>query len=123
MFNLLTVNTGWSQTKQQSEYTIKCTMSVNEIMQEQEIIKDSHEYAKANTITEVLLTHINLFYQELNNNGVCEATDIHKDAIESAIKSAKIIGMNYTMFLEDINFIRNTERFSEKLEGIKPSNH
>ncbi len=118
LFNVFTINGIFAQ----QETEIKCKMSLTEIMQQQQFDIDNPKAKKAETITQVLLKELNLFYQE-RNESISIETDKHKDAVLSCIKSAKIIGMDYTMFLEDINIVESTPRFAKRQVKSKTQNH
>ncbi len=95
--------------KKSIKQEINCKLTVNEILNEQLIDIDQVEYHKAKVIAEVLLKEFNDFYLEINNKDISN-TNKHLIAINSAINSADIIGMNYSMFDDDINFINSYKK-------------
>ncbi|MFH2141801.1 MAG: hypothetical protein ABIJ97_05230 [Bacteroidota bacterium] len=94
--------------KAQESYEIKCKMTIEGIMDIQSFKLDVPEFEKAKKIAEVLLYRFELLYLAINNSNISEAIE-QKTIIQSAINSAQIIKMDYSMFDEDLNFINNLD--------------
>jgi len=83
---------------------MKCQMSIEQIVDYQHIEKDSYEYEKAVKITEELFLRFDLFYIAVDDND-SEAIKKQIGAIDVALNSASILGMDYSMFENDIKII------------------
>ena len=90
----------------QEVYTKKCKMTTEEILNIQSFHSDQVEYKKSEKIAEVILNRLELFYNAINNNQILEAKE-QKNHVLSAINSAQIINMDFSMFDEDLEFLNN----------------
>ena len=88
----------------QEKYELKCKMTVEEILRSQAFDIDHPTSENARQISIILNKEFNIIYEQLNQ-GNSEVLSEHIMAIESAIISAIEIGMNYSMFAKDIEFL------------------
>lgn len=83
---------------------VKCKMTVDEILRSQPFDIDEPISEDAKNITLLLFSELETIYIELNNNNIGNIHD-HIELVHSAIVSAIAIGMNYSMFENDLEFI------------------
>jgi hypothetical protein len=88
----------------QNSSELKCTMSVEEILLQQPFDIDDAKSEDARNISISLIDELKSIYEKVNTN-VNEGIELHLQAIDSSIKLANDVGMNYTMFKEDLEFI------------------
>ena len=88
----------------QEQYELKCKMTVEEILRSQTFDIDHPTSENARYISIILNEEFAAIYEQLNE-GNSEGLEEHIIAIESAISDAKEIGMNYSMFAKDIEFL------------------
>lgn len=90
----------------QQKPSAKCQMSIEEILRAQPFDIDDAKSETAKEVATDLFHEIALFYE---NRGVAEnKTNVdHFALVDGIIKKAKSIGMNYSMFAEDLKFIEN----------------
>jgi hypothetical protein len=88
----------------QTTYEIECTMTVDEISAAQPFDVDDPAQESVWSISGILFTELNLMYDKLNN-GLENELEEHIQAINAAIDSAVALGMNYSMFDADLDFI------------------
>ena len=85
-------------------YEIQCTMSVDDILHAQPWDIDHAPSEFANNITMTLFEELEIIYEMVNNQQT-ENLDSHIEAVDSAVESAIALGMNYSMFTADLDFI------------------
>ena len=78
---------------------------VEKIMKQQSFDIDDQEYRKAETIAEVLIEEFTSLHSLKNPEKDAQVEDILKK-IKSALKSAKAINMNISMFSEDVDYYK-----------------
>ena len=88
----------------QESNEIQCTMTVDEILRSQPFDIDEPISEDAKNISILLLSELDIIYNDLSNNNA-ENIHEHIHLIHTAIVSAKEIGMNYSMFEKDLEFI------------------
>lgn len=88
----------------QSTYAPKCRMTIDEIAMSQPYHRDHPKQEDTERIAHIFITEISAAYTLFNNNELSKINS-HKKTIKSAMNQALAIGMNYTMFKEDIDFI------------------
>lgn len=83
---------------------IQCTLSLEEIAQAQPYHRDHPKQEETELIATTLITEFNTLY-ELMNLG--NSTDLinHIEIIESTVNAAITLGMNYSMFQADLDFM------------------
>jgi hypothetical protein len=79
-------------------------MSIEEISSLQPFDVDDPLQESVWSISEILFTELNLVSEKINN-GLENELSIHILAINAAIESAVTLGMNYSMFDADLDFI------------------
>jgi hypothetical protein len=88
----------------QSNFEIQCTMSVEAITQVQPYDVDHSKQEETMELASALISELNLVYDKVNNNitlGLAE----NLEAIQIAVDAAAVLGMNYSMFDVDLQFI------------------
>ena len=97
---------GTSFSQQTNE--VKCTMTVEEILREQPFDIDHFKSEDARYVLIDLFDELETVYDKVNNNltGIANLEE-HFNAIETLIESADVIGMNYAMFDEDLDFVES----------------
>ena len=88
----------------QTTYAPKCTMTIDEIALAQPYHRDHPNQEETERIARVFMTEIAAAYTSFNNKQLSEI-NAHKNTIQLAVEQALAMGMNYTMFKEDIDFI------------------
>ena len=88
----------------QESNEIQCTMTVDEILRSQPFDIDEPVSEDAKNISLLLFSELDIIYNGLSNNNSENIHD-HIQLIHTAIVSAKAIGMNYSMFEKDLEFI------------------
>jgi hypothetical protein len=104
LFFIFIVASSTAQTS--SNPDMKCVMSVEQIIDLQHFDKDSNDAEKAEYIINELFLRFDLFYIALDDNKL-EIMKIQIEAIDVALNSAIILGMNYSMFDDDIKSLEN----------------
>ena len=92
----------------QTSYEIQCTMTLEEISQVQPFNVDHYKQENVRDIVNSLFSELNTIYNKLNNDQG-EPIAEHIQAVHSAIESAEEVGMNYSMFDADLEFIETIE--------------
>jgi hypothetical protein len=85
---------------------MKCQMNVEQIIDSQQFDKDSYESEKVKIITDELFLRFDLFYIAVDGN-TSEAIKRNINAIDVALNSATILGMDFSMFDDDIKSLEN----------------
>ena len=85
---------------------MKCQMSIEQIIDSQQFDKDSYESEKVKIITDELFLRFDLFYIAVDDAKL-EAIKININAIDVALNSAIILGMDCSMFEDDIKSLEN----------------
>jgi hypothetical protein len=88
----------------QNTNVIQCQMTIDEISLLQSFDIDHPKQEETRSIATSLIAELNLVYDELNNNITTEING-HILIIENLILSADALGMNYSMFDADLEFI------------------
>ena len=102
LFFIILINSAYSQ----SQNTVSKNYDLKMIMAEQVYNIDSKECGKAEVIARVLIKEFN-FIASLNEQE--KESEEFKSAVQnikSALKSAELIDMNYSMFKEDIEYYK-----------------
>lgn len=82
----------------------KCKMTIDEIAMAQPYHRDHPKQEDTERIATILITEISAAYTLINNNEQAKLKT-HKNTIQLTVDQAIAIGMNYSMFKEDIDFI------------------
>jgi hypothetical protein len=88
----------------QSPTTIQCTMSIDEIALAQPYHRDHPKQENTEIIAADIISELTLVYDLLNQGNSTNLTS-HIDAIQSSVDEAILLGMNYSMFQADLDFI------------------
>ena len=92
----------------QQSYEIKCEMTVEEVLRKQPFDIDLAIAEKARDLLIELFSEINLVYDEINGGNTSNLKGRIK-TINSLIDTAEELGMNYSMFENDLEIIKNLE--------------
>lgn len=90
----------------QQQQTIKCTMNDRQIMQSQSFTEDALEAEAAREIFKNFTNTLNLAYSNINANATTEI-QLQISEINTFIQTFQNLGLNYSMFNDDIEFILN----------------
>ncbi len=88
----------------QSPTSIQCTFTLEEIAQVQPYHRDHPKQEDTELIATTMITELNAVY-ELISLGNTSTLLSHIEAIDSAVNAAIALGMNYSMFQADLDFI------------------
>ena len=103
----ITANFSYSQTNQQNEGTIneiKCKLTVEEIFLKQPLGIGDPSTGGSKEVARLYIQELNLiYYKEANNISF----DEHIKNIDALIKVSEKMGMNYSMFKEDLDYINS----------------
>jgi len=86
---------------------IQCQMTVDEISLHQSFDIDHPKQEETRNIATLLIAEFNSIYDKVNNNNnnTTIGIDEHILNIDELIIAADILGMNYSMFTADLQFI------------------
>lgn len=101
-FLLIVFNCSGLFAQQTSEPT--CRMTLDEIALAQPYHRDHPKQEETERIAHTLISEISTIYRLFNNNELAKIEG-HKNTIKLAVDQAIAIGMNYSMFKQDIDFI------------------
>ena len=85
----------------------KCRMTLDEIALAQPFHRDHPKQEETERIANTLISEISVVYKLFNNKELAKI-ELHRNTISIAVDQAIAIGMNYSMFKEDIDFIDST---------------
>jgi|TARA_B110000093_G_C12634166_1_gene271467 hypothetical protein len=88
----------------QSNIEIQCTMSLEAITQVQPYDVDHPKQEETMELATTLISELNLVYDKVNNYILLGLAE-NLEAIQIAVDAAKLLGMNYSMFDADLEFI------------------
>lgn len=88
----------------QSPTSLQCTLTLEEIAQAQPYHRDHPKQEDTESIATTLISELTAVY-DLVNQGNSPDVSSHILAIESAVNAAIALGMNYSMFQADLDFI------------------
>ena len=81
-----------------------CRMTLDEIALAQPFHRDHPKQEETERIAHTLISEISAIYKLFNNNELAKIEGL-RNTIKFAVDQAIAIGMNYSMFKEDIDFI------------------
>jgi len=84
--------------------TIQCQMTIDEISLQQSFDIDHPKQEETRNIATLLIAELNMVYDKVNNN-ITLGIDEHILNINELKISADNLGMNYTMFNADLQYI------------------
>lgn len=90
----------------QQQQTMKCTMDDRQILRSQSFTEDAVEAEAAREIFKNFKNTLNLAYSNINNNAPAEV-EIQVAEINTFIQTFQSLGLNYSMFNDDIESILN----------------
>lgn len=88
----------------QSQTAVQCTLTIDQISEVQPFNVDHPNQEETREIATDLYTELTAVY-DLNNQGNSTDLSTHLDAIEISVDAAILLGMNYSMFQADLDFI------------------
>ena len=88
----------------QSPTSIQCTLTIDQISEVQPYNVDHPKQEETRAIAENLISEIVIVY-DLINQGDTSSISSHIASIETFIDQATLIGMNYSMFQADLDYI------------------
>ena len=88
----------------QSPTSIQCTLTIDQISEAQPYNVDHPKQEETREIAENLISEIVIVY-DLVNQGNTSSISSHIASIETFIDQATLIGMNYSMFQADLDYI------------------
>jgi hypothetical protein len=90
----------------QQQYAVICTMDQRQIMQSQSFTEDAIEAEEASALFLNFTNTLVLAYNNINNSSM-QALAVQISAIQTHIQAFQTLGLNYSMFNDDIEFILN----------------
>jgi hypothetical protein len=81
-----------------------CKMTLDEIALAQPFHRDHPKQEETESIANTLISEISVIYKLINTNELAKIKE-HRNTVRLAVAQAIAIGMNYSMFKEDIDFI------------------
>ena len=90
----------------QQQHSMKCTMDQRQVMQSQSFTEDAVEAEEARELFQNFTNTLTLAYSNINNNSLAEV-EVQISAINTFMQTFQTLGLNYSMFNEDIEFILN----------------
>ena len=90
----------------QSPTSIQCTMTIDQISEAQPFDVDHPNQEETRVIAENLILEISTVYTEVNQGNTSNLTD-HIATIEALVNQATTLGMNYSMFQADLDYIES----------------
>lgn len=84
--------------------TIQCQMTIDEISLQQSFDVDHPKQEETRNIATLLIAELNLIYDKVNSNNTA-GIDQNISNIDELILSADNLGMNYSMFDADLQYI------------------
>lgn len=88
----------------QSPTSIHCTLTIDQISEAQPYHVDDPKQEETREIAENLISEIVAVY-DLINQGNTSSLSSHITLIEGYVDQAEVLGMNYSMFQTDLDFI------------------
>jgi len=88
----------------QTPTTVQCNLTIHQIQEAQTFETDHPKQIEVLEIAEGLFAELTTVYDLVNQDDTTGVSS-HIDTIDSLIESAKLLGMNYSMFQADLDFI------------------
>ncbi len=88
----------------QSPTAIQCTLTIDEIALAQPYDRDHPKQENTEIIAADIISELTIIYDLVNQGNSSNLTS-HIDAIQLSIDAAILLGMNYSMFQADLDFI------------------
>jgi hypothetical protein len=88
----------------QTNYEIECTMTVDQISLDQPYDIDDAKQEETRVIATTLLAELQVIYNKVNQN-ITFGLEENIETVKASVLSAQALGMNYSMFDADIEFI------------------
>ena len=88
----------------QNPAEIQCTMNLDQIALAQSFDIDHPNQEGTRIIASDIISELHLVYDLVSQNSTVGLEE-HLQAIEASINSAELLGMNYSMFQADLDFI------------------
>lgn len=88
----------------QSPTAIQCTLTIDQISEAQPFNVDHPSQEETRDIASAIFTELTAVY-DLVNQGNSTGLTSHLDAIQLSVDAAILLGMNYSMFQADLDFI------------------
>ena len=89
---------------------VKCTLTIEQIQRQQSFDVDDPKSEDIRTICQVLFRELKWIYEN-KNEAKSDEIEKHVYVINKTVEYAKGIGMNYSMFSDDLYYV---EHFQEK---------
>lgn len=90
----------------QAPSSVQCTLTIDQISEAQPFDVDHPKQEETREIAENLISEITSVY-DLLNQGDTSSVSNHTAAIEALVDQATLLGMNYSMFQADLNYIES----------------
>ncbi|NVK65105.1 MAG: hypothetical protein HWE22_10990 [Flavobacteriales bacterium] len=90
----------------QSPTSIQCTLTIDQISEAQPFDVDHPKQEETREIAENLIAEITIVYDLVNQGNTSNLSD-HTATIEALVNQATVLGMNYSMFQADLNYIES----------------
>jgi hypothetical protein len=90
----------------QTPTSIQCTLTIDQISEAQPFDVDHPKQEETREIAENFISEITIVY-DLLNQGDTSSVANHIAAIEALVDQATLLGMNYSMFQADLNYIES----------------
>ena len=102
---LLLIITASFATYAQQTYSVQCQMTIAEIETQQSWDVDDYRTENVREISTIFFSELNELFDKLN----ADDSEIQEniDAINAAIEKAEMLGMNYSMFDNDLSIVAN----------------
>lgn len=88
----------------QNSTTTQCTMTIDQISEAQPFNVDHPKQENTRDIASDIYTELTIVY-DLVNQGNSSGLSSHLNAIQSSVDAAILLGMNYSMFQADLDYI------------------
>jgi hypothetical protein len=88
----------------QTPTSIQCTLTIDQISEAQPFDVDHPKQEETREIASSLISEIEMVY-DLVNQGNTSNLSNHITSIEALVDQATLLGMNYSMFQADLNYI------------------
>ena len=88
----------------QSPTAIQCTLTIDQISEAQPFHVDHPKQEETREIASDMMSELVIVYDLVNQGNSADAAS-HIQAIEASVDSAILLGMNYSMFQADLDYI------------------
>lgn len=95
---------GSSTTFAQTPNSVQCSLTIDQIAEVQPFDVDHPKQEETREIAESLFSELTIVYDLVNQGNTTDAAS-HIDTIQALIDSATTLGMNYSMFQADLDYI------------------